>query len=172
VRCVQIFCGIIIENVLLAGQSFGIDYPANGKRLLAITPDQGSEPPISFTSLRDVARTIVAVAATPYIASSQDDIIRISGDVSTWSKVAKLTGSTIRSKTLSTFQAQYLDRDSTIETFLRISAARGILHFPAPPQRRREWTLPINDNDLIDAYSRQRWEKVSSLAKTFEKYGI
>ncbi|KAJ6263528.1 hypothetical protein Dda_2092 [Drechslerella dactyloides] len=163
VRTIQLFCGIIMENLTAGPARTGVDFAR--RRLLAVTGDGIIDPStsISFTSSWDVGRAIAAMATMPASLMHGDfDSIYISGDTSSWSKLAKLMNVRPQVVDVSTFESRYVDRHSPLESYLRIAAAEGQLYFPSSqPSRKR--VVALNQNGLVDSMARvpQAWFKLS-----------
>ncbi|KAK6540018.1 hypothetical protein TWF694_008851 [Orbilia ellipsospora] len=179
IRTVQIFCGMIMENII-SGPHTGVDFSAR-RRVAAVSSDEGIESPISFTSSWDVGRAIAAISTMPASVVRGDlDQVYISGDTSSWSKIAKLMSAQLTFVGASTFESQYIDHTSPIESFIRVAAADGQLYFPAPaPQSQsqssrssRRGSSPVNHNYLVDAMAVKGWVKLSQVVRHFDKHGI
>ncbi|KAK6346305.1 hypothetical protein TWF730_010634 [Orbilia blumenaviensis] len=172
VRTVQIFCGIIMENII-SGPPTGVDFHPSRRRIMALTPDSGEQHPISFTSSWDVGKAIATVSAMQVATTRGDlDQFHISGDTSSWSKLAKLMNAQYHPISASSFESQILNRDSPIEHFIRIAAAEGQLHFPSPQSSRSRRGIPTNQNYLVDTYTLnpQPWVKLAQVVRHFDKH--
>ncbi|KAK6353075.1 hypothetical protein TWF696_005065 [Orbilia brochopaga] len=174
VRTIQLFCGIIMENLTAGPARTGVDFAR--RRLTAVTPDGTADPStsISFTSSWDVGRAIAAISTMPASIMRGDiDSVYISGDTSSWSKLAKLMSVPPQVVDVSTFESRYVDRGSPLEAYLRIAAAEGQLHFPSSqPSRKR--VVALNQNGLVDSVAMvpQAWVKLSMVIRYFDKTGI
>ncbi|EWC47097.1 hypothetical protein DRE_03466 [Drechslerella stenobrocha 248] len=163
VRTIQIFCGMIMENLLADPARTGVDF--NKRRILAVSPNGVSEPStlISFTSSWDVGRAIAAVATMPAsILRTDVKSIYISGDTSSWSRLAGIMNALPQPVEVSSFESQCIHRSSPIEAYLRIAAAEGQLYFPSSHSSRRH-VVSLNQNGLVDsmAIEGQDWVKLS-----------
>ncbi|KAF3926871.1 hypothetical protein ABW20_dc0104086 [Dactylellina cionopaga] len=168
VRTVQIFCGMIMENII-SGPHTGVDFSAR-RRVDIVSPDNGTEPSISFTSSWDVGRAIAAVSTMPAAVIRGDlDQVYISGDTGTWSKLAKLMSAQSHFINAVNFESRFLDSTSPIEFFIRIAAADGQLHFPAQQSSRTRRAVPLNQNHLVDNMSAKGWVKLSQVVRHFDK---
>ncbi|KAF3273557.1 hypothetical protein TWF970_008927 [Orbilia oligospora] len=174
VRTVQIFCGIIMENII-SGPHTGVDFLPSRRRIMALTSDNGVEHPVSFTSSWDVGKAIAAVSTMPAAVTHGDlDQVHISGDISSWSKLAKLMSAQLHPMSSSSFESQLLNDASPVEYFLRIAAAEGQLHFPSSQSSRSRRAVPTNQNSLVDTRSlgAQPWVKLAQVVRHFDKHGI
>ncbi|KAK6497499.1 hypothetical protein TWF481_011906 [Arthrobotrys musiformis] len=172
VRTVQIFCGIIMENII-SGPHTGVDFLPSRRRIMALTSDNGVEQPVSFTSSWDVGKAIAAVSTMPVAVTHGDlDQVHISGDTSSWSKLAKLMNAQLHPMSSSSFESQLLNHNSPIEYFLRIAAAEGQLHFPSPQSSRSRRGFPTNQNSLVNTCSLgpQQWVKLAQVVRHFDKH--
>ncbi|KAK6332059.1 hypothetical protein TWF718_002594 [Orbilia javanica] len=175
VRTVQIFCGIIMENII-SGPSTGVDFLPSRRRIMALTSDNGVEHPVSFTSSWDVGKAIAAVSTMPVAVTHGDlDQVHVSGDISSWSKLAKLMHAQLHPMSSSSFESQLLNHTSPIEYFLRIAAAEGQLHFPPAQSSRSRRGIPTNQNSLVDTCSQtvqgaQPWVKLAQVVRHFDKH--
>ncbi|KAK6524907.1 hypothetical protein TWF281_011801 [Arthrobotrys megalospora] len=172
VRTVQIFCGIIMENII-SGPHTGVEFLPSRRRIMALTSDSGGEHPVSFTSSWDVGKAIAAVSTMPVAVTRGDlDQVHISGDTSSWSKLAKLMGAQHHPMSSSSFESQVLNHTSPIESFIRIAAAEGQLHFPSPQSSRSRRGIPTNQNYLVDTYTlgAQPWVKLAQVVRHFDKH--
>ncbi|EPS41035.1 hypothetical protein H072_5074 [Dactylellina haptotyla CBS 200.50] len=169
IRTVQIFCGMIMENII-SGPHTGVDFSAR-RRVMAVSTDSGSESAISFTSSWDVGRAIAAISTMPAgVLRGELDQVYISGDTSSWSKIAKLMNAQVTYVGASTFESQYIDHSSPIESFIRIAAADGQLHFPAQQSSRSRRGAPLNHNHLVDSMATKGWVKLSQVVRHFDKH--
>ncbi|KAF3188350.1 hypothetical protein TWF788_001026 [Orbilia oligospora] len=172
VRTVQIFCGIIMENII-SGPHTGVDFLPSRRRIMALTSDNGVEHPVSFTSSWDVGKAIAAVSTMPAAVTHGDlDQVHISGDISSWSKLAKLMSAQLHPMSSSSFESQLLNHTSPVEYFLRIAAAEGQLHFPSSQSSRSRRAVPTNQNSLVDTRSlgAQPWVKLAQVVRHFDKH--
>ncbi|RVD87447.1 uncharacterized protein DFL_001682 [Arthrobotrys flagrans] len=172
VRTVQIFCGIIMENII-SGPHTGVDFLPSRRRIMALTSDNGVEHPVSFTSSWDVGKAIAAVSTMPVAVTHNGlDQIHISGDTSSWSKLSKLMNAQLHPMSSSSFESQLLNHNSPIEYFLRIAAAEGQLHFQSSQSSRSRRGIPTNQNNLVDTCSlgAQPWVKLAQVVRHFDKH--
>lgn len=165
VRTIQIFCGIITEGVFDPSRSpyYGLEQsPSAPPHLTAVMPNNPKtpEPMIAFTSKWDVGRAIAIVCALH--TTMPVDQIYIAGEVCGWSKLQKVTGASIEEVGVTAFEKRYLDRNSDLETFIRVAAAEDLLNFST---RNR-----LNDNILVDPRKDYRWRRLSTVRDY--QYGI
>ncbi|KAK6527700.1 hypothetical protein TWF694_004681 [Orbilia ellipsospora] len=166
IHTVQIFCGIIMEN-MIAGPHTGFDFSVGKPRILEVD-FFGGKYPISFTSAWDVGRSIAAIAMLS-VSGSNVPFTKcyISGDTSSWIEVASTIDAKIAWNNLADLEMQSLNHKCPIETFLRVAAARGELYYPKVPSLE---SVTVNQNDLVNEVITMPSVKLIQVIKYFDQH--
>lgn len=156
IKICRVFCGLFLEDSI--GPWFGLD-TQNGK----YTSVGSSRTPVSFTSLRDVGRTVASLATLP--AEKIPDVVHVGGDSRSIVEIAGIMESAGAGRIdIDCLPYEKYKKETTVEPSWRPAAYLwflmgdgGIAHTPA---------FLGDDNELVNPGQRLwRWKTVEDLAK-------